>query len=145
MNNEIILANVAPDESPAQPNHHNDRSDHALVGKIARLPDELREQLNQRLLDNPPASEILPWLNDTNLTNWRQGGYERWLRHKQTVASLKDLGQFAADVAPADLDRLTPAAVVLASEKIEAIGFHMFGKFWDPRPIPAPPMQVKGN
>jgi hypothetical protein len=137
MNNEIILANVAPEETPAQPNHDNDRSDHALTGKIARLPGDLREQLNQHLLDNQPNSKILPWLNelpavkeilaaqfggkpinDTNLTYWRQGGYQRWLRHKQTVNSLKDLGQFAADLTPTGVDRLTPAAVVLASAKI---------------------------
>jgi hypothetical protein len=41
--------------------------------------------------------------------------------------------------------RQIAAAPLSNAEKIEAIGFHMFGKFWDPRPIPAPPIQVKGN
>jgi|SRR5580692_756857 hypothetical protein len=136
MNNEIILANVAPDESSAQPNH-NDNSNHALTGKIARLPGDLREQINQRLYDGHGDPQILPWLNELpvvkkllstqfggqplnrqNMTSWRQGGYQRWLRHKQSVESLKDFGQYAADLTPAGIDRLTPAAVALASAKI---------------------------
>jgi hypothetical protein len=57
MNSEIILANVAPDDNPAQPNHNNDNPDHALTGKTARLPGDLREQINQRL-DDARAKEI---------------------------------------------------------------------------------------
>lgn len=34
-----------------------------LVGKTARLPALIREQLNRRLHDGQPASLILPWLN----------------------------------------------------------------------------------
>jgi hypothetical protein len=33
------------------------------LGKIARLPKPLHEQLNRRLENNEPASETLPWLN----------------------------------------------------------------------------------
>src|SRR3954468_6317546 len=33
------------------------------IGKVARLPHSLREQLNLRLLDHEPAKSILPWLN----------------------------------------------------------------------------------
>ena len=34
------------------------------TGKIARLPSKLREEINQRLLENEPASTILSWLNE---------------------------------------------------------------------------------
>lgn len=72
---------------------------HALVGKIARLPVAIREELNDRLLDNQPSTIILPWLNAfpsvqkiladqfggkpvtaQNLTNWRYSGFQRWLK-----------------------------------------------------------------
>jgi hypothetical protein len=33
-------------------------------GKIARLPDNIREQLNQRLLGGQPASTVHPCLRD---------------------------------------------------------------------------------
>jgi hypothetical protein len=138
MNNEIILANVAPDESPV-PNQ-NDTSDHALTGKIARLPGDLREQINQHLFDGKSDPEILPWLNELpvvkeimaarfdgqpitkqNMTNWRQGGHQRWLRQKQNVGSIKDVRQFVTDITSAGIDGLTPATAALASSKI--LGF----------------------
>jgi len=33
------------------------------TGKIARLTEEIRGEVNQRLLDGQKASAILPWLN----------------------------------------------------------------------------------
>jgi hypothetical protein len=134
MNNEIILENVAPDENPAQPNHNDN---HAQFGKIARLPGELREQLNQRIFDGQIGSEILAWLNELpvvkeilaaqfhgkpiqsqNFSNWRADGYQRWLRQKQNVGSIKDLRQFVADITQAGVDGLTPATAALASAKM---------------------------
>ena len=66
-------------------------------GKIGRLPRAIREQINQRLLDNEPAGSLLPWLNalpavqallavkfggkpinEPNLSHWRTGGYQQW-------------------------------------------------------------------
>ena len=65
------------------------------TGKIARLPRALREQVNCRLLDGQPGTEIVAWLNELpevkdtlardfggrpvseqNLTDWKQGGYQ---------------------------------------------------------------------
>jgi hypothetical protein len=34
-----------------------------LIGKIARLPHQIRHPLNERLLDGQKAKTILPWLN----------------------------------------------------------------------------------
>ena len=34
------------------------------TGKIARLSNPIRHQLNLRLADNPPAKSILLWLNN---------------------------------------------------------------------------------
>ena len=68
------------------------------VGKIARLPYSIREQLNLKLHDGLPAKSILPWLNSLpevkailavdfdnrpvtkqNLSEWKQGGHRDWL------------------------------------------------------------------
>src|SRR6266404_7582993 len=68
------------------------------IGKIARLPHNLREQLNLKLHDGLPAKSILPWLNSLpevkailaadfdhrpiskqNLSEWKQGGFRDWL------------------------------------------------------------------
>jgi hypothetical protein len=67
-------------------------------GKIARLPLDIRDQLNTRLADGEPGNRLVEWLNsnpavmlvmaeqfdgrpinENNLSEWRQGGYEEWL------------------------------------------------------------------
>jgi hypothetical protein len=67
------------------------------VGKIARLPEQIREQINHRLQDGENGRDIIAWLNaseevktvlarefegrkinDTNLSAWRLGGYRDW-------------------------------------------------------------------
>jgi hypothetical protein len=137
MNNEIILATVAPDESPAQSNHNHDNPEHIHNGKIGRLPGDIREEVNLRLYNGNKFKNILAWLNEipavketlaahfdgiaissTNLTNWHQGGYQDWLSHKHNVGDLNDLRQFAADIMRAGVGGLTPATVALASAKI---------------------------
>jgi hypothetical protein len=71
------------------------------IGKIARLPHDIREQLNRRLLDGQSGSDILAWVNELppcrqmltqkfggrpidegNLYEWRHGGFEEWLWHE---------------------------------------------------------------
>ena len=71
------------------------------IGKIARLPHDIREQLNRRLLEGQSGPDILQWVNelppcrqmlaqkfggrpidDNNLYEWRHGGYEEWLWHE---------------------------------------------------------------
>ena len=140
MNNEIIVQTVVPAENPAQLDHNKDNSEHALTGKIARLPDDIREQLNHRLLDNQSGSKILPWLNefpavkqilaaefegepinDNNLSRWRKNGHLRWLSRKKNVGSIKDVRQFVTDITNVGVEGLTPATAALASAKI--LGF----------------------
>jgi hypothetical protein len=215
-------------------------------GKIARLPADIREEINLRLYNGNKGKDILVWLNGLpavkkilaaqfagvpisvrNLCNWREIGYWRWFDEQQNVASMKNRGKYAAGLADAAGGSLSRGAAAAASdkllefldkksdkdptatdvakcadaaakllkseqnnerleiarerlrhhetalrlkrdkqyrdgvaiglrifedayarqiaaapisnaEKIEAIGLHMFGKFWDPRPIPPP-------
>ncbi|HVY68440.1 MAG TPA: hypothetical protein VHH73_00835, partial [Verrucomicrobiae bacterium] len=70
------------------------------LGKIACLPNDIREQLNLRLHDGEQGPELLAWLNalpearqqarlqgqeitPQNLSNWRQGGYQDWVIQRQ--------------------------------------------------------------
>jgi hypothetical protein len=103
-------------------------------GKIARLPDGIREQLNQRLLDGQPASLILPWLNGLapvkdalavhlvgepvtaqNLSNWRVGGYQHWLRHQKDLCQIKKFGDYAASLSPTRREHIAAGTAAMAS------------------------------
>jgi hypothetical protein len=74
-------------------------------GKIARLPQQIREQINRRLLDGQKGREIIAWLNsleevkaalaqgfegreinDGNLSEWKLGGYRDWEAQQAALA-----------------------------------------------------------
>lgn len=67
-------------------------------GKVARLPYEIREQINAMLRDGLPASRLNTFLiengheavNDQNWTNWRQGGYQDWLQEQDYLDSVRN-------------------------------------------------------
>ncbi len=80
------------------------------TGKIARLPHDIREQLNRRLNDGEQAHPILNWLNSVpevqavlaanfdgrplnkvNLTEWRHGGYRDWLVRQDALDFVEEL------------------------------------------------------
>ena len=82
----------------------------ARIGKIARLPGDIRAQLNSRLQDGGEGRQIVHWLNslpevkevvgqkfdgrainEQNLSDWRQGGYEEWLAHQDMLAQAVEL------------------------------------------------------
>jgi hypothetical protein len=92
----------------------------ARQGKIARLPVAIRNEVNRRLFENEPGAKIVAWLNTQddvlkildeffcsipvspqNLSEWRQGGYQDWLRRQERVENLKDLSQLALKLAEA--------------------------------------------
>ena len=79
-------------------------------GKIANLPNDIREQLNLRLLEGETGKELAPWLNalpevqsilrsqfngsaisEVNLTSWRQGGYLQWFTERECFDSARAL------------------------------------------------------
>jgi hypothetical protein len=87
------------------------------IGKIARLPRKIRDELNLRLENGEPAGSILPWLNalpevkailadrfasspvsQQNLTNWRQGGYQQWREDRQHHDLVRALVQHAGEI-----------------------------------------------
>jgi hypothetical protein len=93
------------------------KSMNARNGKIARLPREIRHQLNERLERAEESPKILPWLNalpkvievikedfdgapisKQNLSEWRQGGFQEWLARRELREDARDLAECAEDM-----------------------------------------------
>ncbi|MBW8865586.1 MAG: hypothetical protein JF609_11840 [Verrucomicrobia bacterium] len=79
-------------------------------GKIARLPPDIREELNVRLANHESSTPLLKWLNALpevravlaqefggknivrqNLHEWRHGGHAEWRRQREAREIVKDL------------------------------------------------------
>ena len=79
------------------------------TGKIARLPREIREELNRRLDNGEPGVGLIAWLNelpavkellqrhfdakpinDVNLTEWKQGGFVDWQTQQDMLTLAKE-------------------------------------------------------
>ena len=115
------------------------------LGKIARLPHEIREELNIRLRNSEVGKELVKWLNglpetqamlaaqfagrpinEQNLSEWKQGGFEDWLRHQEDCAQARLLTEQARELEKeaGDIrleDRLAvPLALMLARLMREA-------------------------
>ncbi len=94
-----------------------------MTGKIARLPDAIREQLNQRILNGEPGKTLVAWLNSLpetkavlkehfggaritlqNLSQHKGHAYRSWLDRQEAL-------DFAAtlDAEDADLQKVLPA------------------------------------
>jgi hypothetical protein len=88
------------------------------IGKIARLPRKIRDDLNQRLDDGQPDGPLLDWLNalpevhallasdfdgipisKQNLSNWRQGGHQQWLLQQEGRQMVRDLVENGKELA----------------------------------------------
>jgi hypothetical protein len=110
------------------------------IGKIARLPAEVREALNERLKDGQPASLILPWLNalpetqaalkdyfdgkainDANLSAWRNGGYSEWLKRQGRVGEIRKLSELAYELAAANGGNIAKGAMAIAGGQLLGI------------------------
>ena len=117
-------------------------------GKIARLPYDIREELNRRLRNGQFGSALLKWLNEQpvcvevlneefdgrpiskqNLSEWRLGGYKDWERKEEArqrvnvlMEKAEDLEQDAGGMAIADrLGTLLAAELAVAMEQVESI------------------------
>ena len=133
MNNENVIENGTANEP------HDEKTDtgHALTGKIARLPADIRQQLNLRLFNGqrgrdalawlnelPPVKEILAALfngspvNEPNLTAWRANGYRRWEREQERLTRMKERGQYATNMAEAAGGSIARGTAASASDKI---------------------------
>jgi len=110
-------------------------------GKIARLPRELRDQLNRRLDNGEPGVRLAEWLNglpeaqqvlksyfrgrpisEQNLSEWKAGGYLDWLARQEALSQARELAADAEELLEATGGRLTDhLATVLAARYAGAL------------------------
>jgi hypothetical protein len=96
-------------------------------GKIAKLPKPIREELNQRLEAGETGHSLVDWLNglpevravleahfpgteirEQNLSEWRKGGYEDWLRHQEAMELAERLYEEAEETQAQGQDKPRP-------------------------------------
>jgi len=89
-------------------------------GKIARLPQPIREQINRRLQNGEEGKQIVEWfnglpdartvleaefegqpINENNVSNWKLGGYRDWELQQDALEAVRRLGANAAELAQA--------------------------------------------
>ena len=89
-------------------------------GKIARLPREVRGELNRRLSDGEPGTRLVAWLNarpevrallardfagrpisEQNLSEWKAGGYRDWQARQEALEQARELAADATELATA--------------------------------------------
>lgn len=114
----------------------------ARKGKIARLPQEVRDRICLLMADGAPDSRILaalntdpivtaalaqyqggglkarPDLTEGNLSEWRQGGYQDWLGDQTKVRRVRVLAEYAQRMADADGGSAGAGAVAVAAGKL---------------------------
>src|SRR5882762_4652183 len=100
-------------------------------GKIAQLPLAIRDEINRRLAEGIRARTLVPWLNgltevqaliatefdghpirEQNLSQWKRGGFQDWLRVQEAMALARHLYE-GADDAEAQAKNRPPMSEVL--------------------------------
>jgi hypothetical protein len=96
------------------------------TGKIARLPREIREQLNRRLQNGETGKTLISWLNalpeaqavlktefgerpisKQNLSEWKTGGYRDWVLQQETIELVRHMDADSDELSQASKTRLT--------------------------------------
>jgi len=94
------------------------------IGKIGRLPQDIRNQLGQRIEDGLPGTEIVQWLNslpeikkvlkqhfggrpitEQNLSEWKQTGHPEWLRRQEARLAASEIIEESDELESASDDR----------------------------------------
>ena len=113
------------------------------IGKIARLPKHIRDELGRRIENGEQGKKLVEWLNglsdvkevlkdqfegrpvsEQNLSEWKQGGYRDWLRHQETRGFVQRLREEAGELKAyyeedewfTEVDTSEDLAVVLGAE-----------------------------
>lgn len=90
----------------------------AHKGKIGRCPPHIREEVCRRLFEGQTARKICGWLNehpdvlrvldehfaeqpvtDQNISEWRKGGYQKWLARRDQLETTKQLADYSLKLA----------------------------------------------
>jgi hypothetical protein len=75
------------------------------TGRVARMPKVLRDEINRMLEDGRPYEEIRSRaleegyeIQKWNVTEWRQGGHQDWLRERDRLEEMRLIREFAQDI-----------------------------------------------
>src|SRR5580704_13765434 len=117
----------------------------ARNGKIARLPREIRNELNQRLERSEPGPKLLAWLNaleevkellkeefdgapisKQNLSEWRKGGFREWLARRDLCEDAQDVAECAEE-----MDRQVDGVLADSAATVLAARFGSLITNWD--------------
>jgi hypothetical protein len=109
----------------------------ARQGKIEALPYKLREEVHQRLHNGETGAQILPWLNnlqtvkgvlkrsynsveisDENLSNFRNGPHQEWLRRRENERHIRSMSEYANQLAGAAGASFSAGARAIAAGKL---------------------------
>ena len=116
-------------------------------GKIARLPREIRDELNERLEQSEESPQLLGWLNalpevrevvqsrfagalisKQNLSEWRQGGFQEWLARRDLVEEARDVAQCADEMDECSDGMLADAAATVLAARFGGLIAHWDGE-----------------
>jgi hypothetical protein len=109
-------------------------------GKIARLPLSIREQINHRLQNGEAGKQIAEWLNtlpeaqavlatefdgqpinETNLTNWKLGGYRDWEVQQEALEAVRRFGTDASEFSQAAGGLLADQLAICLTARIAVV------------------------
>src|SRR5947208_5515911 len=95
-------------------------------GKIAKIPRELRDLLNQMLADGATSALIIEKfaergisLNHQNICNWKHGGFVDWVLEQESLAEMTLQREYASDLLDSgDETKFLQAVIQLAVTQI---------------------------
>src|SRR6267142_6677090 len=95
-------------------------------GNIARLPKPVRDQINLMLQDGVTYASIIEQLGDdgkglglSNLSRWKDGGYQDWLLEQSFIGQIRDRLESASDLTrDFDASQVNHAALQLGTLQI---------------------------
>ncbi len=105
----------------------------ARQGKIARLPAANRETVNKQLYDGLSGAAIIgqlnmagyPGITEQNLSEWRKGGYQDWLKDEGQMKKIRERSELALRMAQASGGSLAQSIVSRIAgemdEKLDAL------------------------
>ncbi len=123
------------------------------IGKIARLPHKIREELNRRLQDGEPGGALVDWLNsrprvravlgrefggraisEQNLSEWRQGGYADWLRQEESTERIRRMAEHSDKLeAAAEGKELSDRLARVLAAELAGLAEKLLAETEDPR------------
>jgi hypothetical protein len=96
--------------------HHN----HRRTGKVARLPAVIRHEVCLRFMRYEEYKNIIAWLvsqghpgiRESNLSRWRKGGFQDWLRneHRKKMALINFMIEVSEELLAAEKAKLSASA-----------------------------------